>query len=283
MQRPPLPPLHVPPLAELCASLPAPCSCSTGPDGQKVVDQVGTEENPGESPLSASPCSAPLSCPLLGRAWECSPNQDRGPCLVAVDTDSPWARGRPALTHGLLGDLNHPLTRAQAPVLAPRTFAWVPRCARTRPAPLLLVAAAAHAGVTLCIGPWCQLRSLCCRSGLPSRAGLDNTAAAAGGLSPPPHPTPAPTVPHPTPPRAYCPQIPYQNALAATFLEGLVFFIICITGLRAILLRWVRPGRAECMRSACHHLWCHHTARHGIGSEHSMHSRWHARWPRRAI
>ena len=36
-----------------------------------------------------------------------------------------------------------------------------------------------------------------------------------------------------------CPQIAYQKALAATFLEGIIFFLICITGLRAIILRWV--------------------------------------------
>jgi hypothetical protein len=36
-----------------------------------------------------------------------------------------------------------------------------------------------------------------------------------------------------------CPQIAYQKALAATFLEGIIFFLICITGLSAIILRWV--------------------------------------------
>lgn len=44
-------------------------------------------------------------------------------------------------------------------------------------------------------------------------------------------------------------KIPYQNALAATFLEGLVFFIICITGLRAILLR--RMPRSILIAGAC--------------------------------
>jgi len=32
-------------------------------------------------------------------------------------------------------------------------------------------------------------------------------------------------------------KIPYEQGLAATLLEGLAFLIICITGLRAVLLR----------------------------------------------
>lgn len=34
-------------------------------------------------------------------------------------------------------------------------------------------------------------------------------------------------------------KIPFQKALAATFIEGLVFFLICITGLRVYILRLV--------------------------------------------
>ncbi|PSC74630.1 adenine guanine permease AZG1 [Micractinium conductrix] len=44
-------------------------------------------------------------------------------------------------------------------------------------------------------------------------------------------------------------KIAYQKALAATFLEGLVFFIICITGLRAILLK--RIPRCILIAGAC--------------------------------
>ncbi|KAL4858275.1 Adenine/guanine permease AZG1 [Chlorella vulgaris] len=34
-------------------------------------------------------------------------------------------------------------------------------------------------------------------------------------------------------------EVPYQAALSATFLEGLVFLIICITGLRSVIMRWI--------------------------------------------
>ena len=67
-------------------------------------------------------------------------------------------------------------------------------------------------------------------------------------LSPPPPLTPAllpARLPSPLParlpaclpPRPARPQIAYQKALAATFLEGIIFFLICVTGLRAIILR----------------------------------------------
>lgn len=43
--------------------------------------------------------------------------------------------------------------------------------------------------------------------------------------------------------------MPYQAALSATFLEGLVFLIICITGLRAVLMR--RIPRCILIAGAC--------------------------------
>lgn len=40
-------------------------------------------------------------------------------------------------------------------------------------------------------------------------------------------------------------EVPFEKALAATFLEGLVFLLICVTGLRSKILkifpRTVRP------------------------------------------
>jgi AGZA family xanthine/uracil permease-like MFS transporter len=43
--------------------------------------------------------------------------------------------------------------------------------------------------------------------------------------------------------------VPYQAALAATFLEGLVFLLICITGLRAVIMR--RIPRCILIAGAC--------------------------------
>ncbi|KAL4430657.1 hypothetical protein ABPG75_005913 [Micractinium tetrahymenae] len=117
------------PSDDICAN--QPCSCSTGADGQQIVDQIGTAENPGESPSQSSlsqamglqPCWERRSLPPRGKprqpAWKVQASALACRCATMSKRNPP----RYACA----------LCWSQAPASAPRMSAWAPRSpTRTR-------------------------------------------------------------------------------------------------------------------------------------------------------